>query len=292
MIGIIAAIGASFLWTYACFLWRTQTKNFNAIDINFIKNSFAFIFFLPHVILQFNFGIENKYIFILLISGVLGIGLGDTFYLKSLKLIGTRKTLSIESLSPLVAAISGNIFIKEYLSIRSWIGIIFVSISLLIIIKKQTHLINENYSLIYTSSNPKNYIFAFLSVFCAVIAALLSRYIFLQINISPIITTEIRLLGGIFFLLLFSKFKINFFINKIKMNEKIIFIISILLGTNFGILLQQIVFKTLPIGIGWTLLSTSPIISLFFAKGEEGYISMEIISTTVLLFIGLTLIIL
>ena len=292
MNGIIAAIGASFSWTYACFIWRSQANKFNAIDINFLKNLFAFIFFLPLVILKFNFAIENKYIFILFISGVLGIGLGDTFYLKSLKLIGTRKTLSIESLSPLIAAITGNIFINENLSIRSWIGIISVSISLVVIIKKQTQLINENDNLIFTSSNPKNYIFAFLSIFCAVIAALISRYVFLQINISPIITTEIRLLGGIFFLLLFSKFKINFFINKIRTNEKIIFIISILLGTNFGILLQQIVFKTLPIGIGWTLLSTSPIISLFFARREEGNISREIIGTTVFLFIGLTLIIL
>ena len=76
------------------------------------------------------------------------------------------------------------------------------------------------------------------------------------------------------------------------MNEKFTFIISILLGTNFGILLQQIVFKTLPIGIGWTLLSTSPIISLFFAKREEGNISKQISLTTIILFIGLTLIIL
>ena len=76
------------------------------------------------------------------------------------------------------------------------------------------------------------------------------------------------------------------------MNEKIIFIISVLLGTNFGILLQQIVFKTLPIGIGWTLLSTSPVISLLFAKREEGIISKDIIFSTFLLFVGLTLIIL
>ena len=76
------------------------------------------------------------------------------------------------------------------------------------------------------------------------------------------------------------------------MNERIIFIVSILLGTNFGILLQQIVFKTLPIAIGWTLLSTSPIIALFFSKREEGVISGTIIISTFFLFIGLCLIIL
>ena len=28
-------------------------------------------------------------------------------------------------------------------------------------------------------------------------------------------------------------------------------------------------FKTLPIGVGWALLSTSPVISLFFASNDD-----------------------
>jgi len=70
------------------------------------------------------------------------------------------------------------------------------------------------------------------------------------------------------------------------------FLLSILLGTNIGILLQQVVFKTLPIGVGWALLSTSPVISLFFAKNEEREITKKIICFTCFLFFGLTLIIL
>jgi len=70
------------------------------------------------------------------------------------------------------------------------------------------------------------------------------------------------------------------------------FMLSILLGTNIGILLQQVVFKTLPKGVGWALLSTSPVISLFFAKTEEREITKKIIFFTCFLFFGLTLIIL
>ncbi len=291
MVGIIAAIGASFAWTYACFIWRSQTNKFKPLEINLLKNVLAFLFFLP-ALFTFDFSIETQYIFILFISGILGIGLGDSFYLKSLKLIGTRKTLSIEALSPIIAAFSGGLFINENLPMKSWIGILIVTLSLVIIIKKQIYLIDENSNLISQSSRPKDFIFALLSVFCAVIAALLSRYVFTQIEISPLHTTELRLLGAISFLILFSNFKFNFFIKELSINEKILFFISVLLGTNFGILLQQIVFKKLPIGIGWTLLSTSPIISLLFTKKEEGYISKGIICTTVFLFIGITLIIL
>ena len=291
MFGIIAAIGASFSWAYACFLWRAKTKLFKPQDINFLKNIIAFFIFLPFVI-KFNSYIESKFIFILLLSGIIGIGIGDTFYLKSLKLIGTRKTLSIEVLSPILAALSGDLFIYESLPIKAWFGIIIITFSLILIIRKQNYLIDENSNFKYKKLTIKNYIYAFLSIFSAVSAGLLSRYVFLEVEISPLVTTEIRLIGAIIFLLFCSKFKLNFFIKDLKMKEKFIFIFSVLLGTNFGILLQQIVFKTLPLGIGWAILSTSPIISLIFTKQEEGSINLEIIFTTFLLVGGLTLIIL
>jgi len=93
-------------------------------------------------------------------------------------------------------------------------------------------------------------------------------------------------------LITLKRFKINFFLKNLEKKHKKKFLLSIFLGTNIGILLQQIVFKTLPIGIGWALLSTSPVISLFFARNEEREITKKIIFFTCFLFFGLTLIIL
>ncbi len=291
MIGIFSALGASLSWTYACFIWRSQTNLNRPLDINLLKSLFAFLFFSP-ILLTIKDIIQYKYLILLLFSGVIGIGLGDTFYLKSLKLIGTRKTLSIEALSPLLAALSGVIFIKEKLNIQSWIGIIIVSISLISIIKTRNNLIDDTYKFSTSYFTFKNYIYSFLSVLCAVLGALLSRYVFLKTNLNPLQTTEIRLLGSLIFLLIISRLKINFFINKLNTNNKIKFIFSILLGTNIGIYLQQLVFQNLPLGIGWTFLSTSPIFSLFLANQEEGKLSKETITSTIFLFLGVSLIIL
>ena len=93
-------------------------------------------------------------------------------------------------------------------------------------------------------------------------------------------------------MIILKGFKINFFLKKIEKQQQKRFLISIILGTNIGILLQQIVFKTLPIGVGWALLSISPVISLLFAKNEEREITKKIIFFTCFLFVGLTLIIL
>ncbi|MDC3160663.1 DMT family transporter [Prochlorococcus sp. AH-716-G04] len=291
MIGIFSAFAASISWTYACFIWRSQTEKYKSIDINLVKNIIAFLIFLPAFI---NISVLNdlKSIIILLISGVIGIGLGDTFYIKSLQLIGTRRTLSIETLSPLLAALSGVIFINENLAFRSYIGITMISISLFILLRQRTNLVVNNLTTITEKNNLSIYIFPFLSVIFAVSGGLLSRIVFLESNLSPFQTTEIRLLGSIIFLITIKNFRINFFLKKLDFNDQKRFLLSIFLGTNLGILLQQIVFKTLPLGVGWTLLSTSPLISLFFATKEEGQITKGIIFFTTLLFLGLCLIIL
>ena len=291
MIGIFSALGASLCWTYACFIWRSQTNYYRPLDINLLKNLFAFIFFSP-VLFTLHDIVQYKFLILLLFSGIIGIGFGDTFYLKSLKVIGTRKTLSIEGLSPILAALSGGIFINENLSIKSWVGIIIVSISLISILKEKNNLIDKNYNFSTKYFAYRNYIYSFLSILCAVIGALLARYVFLQTNLNPLQTTEIRLLGSLIFLIIIKRFKINFFINKLESIEKIKFTLSILLGTNIGIYLQQLVFQNLPLGIGWTLLSTSPIFSLFLAQREEGKLSKDTITFTIFLFFGITLIIL
>jgi len=291
LIGIFSAFGASLSWTYACSIWRTQTNIYKPIEINFLKNIIAFIIFSP-VFLVLNYSAHFKYFMILILSGIIGIGLGDTFYLKSLNLIGTRKTLSIEALSPLIAAISGTLFINENLNINAWIGILVVTGSLFKIIRKKSYLLDKDSKLFISNNSLDKYIYSFLSVLCAVIAALLSRFVLLESDLTPILTTEIRLFGSIIFLCLITKLNLKFFINNSSRKDKSNFILSVLMGTNIGIFLQQIVFQTLPLGIGWTLLSTSPVISLFFTKKEEGMLTNEIIFTTLSLFIGICLILL
>ncbi len=291
LIGIFSAFGATLAWTYACSIWRKQTNIYKPIEINFLKNIIAFIIFSP-VILILKYSTDYKYFLILICSGIIGIGLGDTFYLKSLNLIGTRKTLSIEALSPLIAAIAGNLFLDENLNLNAWIGIVIVTGALIKIIKKKSYLLDKDSNLILNDNSLDKYIYSFLSVFCAVIAALLSRFVFLESDLAPIFTTEIRLFGSIIFLCFITKMKLRLFISNFERKEKNQFILSVLMGTNIGILLQQIVFQSLPIGIGWTLLSTSPIVSLLFTKKEEGILTNEIIIITFLLFIGVCLILL
>tara|TARA_B100001250_G_scaffold34368_1_gene27827 strand:+ start:83 stop:454 length:372 start_codon:yes stop_codon:yes gene_type:complete len=123
---------------------------------------------------------------VLIISG---IAIGDTLYINSLKIIGTRKTLSFEALTPIIATIFETISINEIYPQRVWIGSFIVSFSLLMIVRQNT----------YQKDQPREIeilgiLYAFGSILCAVFAALLSRTILISSTLTPFEVTEIRLL--------------------------------------------------------------------------------------------------
>ena len=288
MLGILSALGAASSWTFACYLWRQQTKYFSAAQINITKNIIAFIIFSP-VILTFDFQSSFNEIFVLLLSGTIGISLGDTFYIISLKKLGTRRTLTVEALSPIIATILGAIFLKEILPFKVWVGVFIVSISLVGVAFQKT--INSQ-NITSNKDRKEGFVFAILSVLCAVIAAALSRFVLINSNLNPFQTTEIRLLGSIFALLPFLRKKLTYSVRKIPLKNKISLLFATFLGTNIGILLQQNVFKLLPIGLGWTLLSTSPVMALIFARveGEEVNWKTYLLTATTILGVGIVFI--
>ena len=285
MIGSFAAISAVFFWTFACSIWRRESEKLLPRQINIYKNVLASILFLP-IILTINWSSNISSILVLMISGIVGISIGDNLYLNSLKIIGTRKTLSFEALTPIIATILGRLSINEIYPQKVWIGSFIVSFSLLMIVRQNTF--HKEHSM---KINTLGIICALGSVLCAVIAALLSRIILISSTLSPLQTTEIRLLSAsIFLIFIFKKDFLNL-INKKSITKKSHsnLVLSTILGTNCGILCQQIVFKNLPIGIGWTLLSLSPIFALFISSREGDKINKLTIIYSLLSFFGVAI---
>ena len=128
-----------------------------------------------------------------------------------------------------------------------------------------------------------------LSILCAISAGVLSRLVLTSSDLSPFQSTEIRLISSVFFLLPISGINILSLVGRIKNRNKLKLFIATVLGTNLGILFQQIVYANLPIGLGWTLLSTSTIFSLLFSSSEGDKISKRSIYLAFITFLGLAL---
>ncbi len=285
MIGFFAAISAVICWTFACSIWRKESEELLPRQINIYKNVLASIFFLP-VGFTISWFSDLSSIFVLMISGIVGIAIGDTLYINSLKIIGTRKTLSFEALTPIIATTIESLTINEIYPQKVWIGSLIVSFSLFMIVRQNTF--KKDLS---SKTQIIGILCALGSILCAIFAALLSRIILISSILTPLQTTEIRLLSASIFLFLF--FKNDFFdllskksITKINHSG---LVLSTFIGTNCGIFFQQMVFKFLPIGIGWTLLSLSPILALFISKKEGDNINKLTVIYSLLSFIGIAI---
>ncbi len=107
--GEIASLLAAFLWAFAS-LFYTRT-HLSAFSMNFGKNLIAATVLLTHLRIQtwmndqslFQAGLNSwKW---LSLSGLIGIVIGDTFYFRSLQILGPRRCLMVSTTSPVFAAL-------------------------------------------------------------------------------------------------------------------------------------------------------------------------------------------
>ena len=130
--GVLAGLAAALAWTVASSLWRGLSTSLNALQLNGLKNAIASLLLLP-VLVSIPWSSQPGAWGLLLVSGAIGIAAGDSFYLGALRRMGTRRTLTVEALSPLMAAISGLVWMGESLSARTWLGAALVTTSVLLV---------------------------------------------------------------------------------------------------------------------------------------------------------------
>ncbi len=289
MIGIFAALLSAFAWTIASLIWKQQRFSIPSLKLNFIKNIFALILFLP-AFLSIPWESEKQFVLILILSGVLGISIGDTFYFESLHLIGTSRTLIIHSLAPLIAVISGFVFLREYPPFNVYIGSALVSLSLFLVARSDTSAHNIP-SLRTNFSFLKGIFYSFISLGCGLVAALLSRMVLVSSQLSPYQSSFIRISSALAFLLPLYIYKYPRLLGVIQVKYILSYklFLAAFLGTFLGILLQQVVFSQLAFGLGVILLNTSPIFALLFILNESKYDNKVIIVSALTSFLGVSI---
>lgn len=73
----------------------------------------------------------------LVVSGVLGLAIGDSSYFTSMALIGVRRALLLLSTAPVFAAVGGAIFLHESLGAREIVAIAAVLVGVAVVVNEQ-----------------------------------------------------------------------------------------------------------------------------------------------------------
>ncbi|MGJ5672116.1 MAG: DMT family transporter [Nostochopsis sp.] len=276
--GEIAALSAACLWAIASVVYGRLGKRISPLQLNFLKDIVAIVLLLLTIVLSGELfpNISPISLSLLLLSGVVGIGLGDTVFLASINSLGPRRALLMGTLAPPITAIGAMIFLQEKLNWNAWCGILLTISGVAWVVTERTPEDmgtqgqgGQGRSFSSLSSGVTRPLwrgigFGVLAAITNAMGALFSRAAFSNASVSPLWASLLRLSAGVLILLvwgLFSRSKNQTMRYSDWQSARLILtiIFAAFCGTYLGIWLQQIALKFTVAGIASTLMQTSPV---------------------------------
>lgn len=257
--GEFAALSASLIWAIASIVYTGVGRTIAPLMLNLVKGLMALILLVFTLLLtkQLLPDVNPINVQLLLLSGALGIGLGDTAYFEALNCLGPRRSLILESLAPPIAAILALCFLGEALSAPAWSGIFLTVVGVAWVVLDRTSSLPN-----FQPRSMRGAIAGILAAVSQAGGAVLSRAALVDTDISPLWSTFIRLAAGVLVLLIWLLLRQQPVqaLQPLKSRR----IVVIIAGTAFastylGIWLQQLSLKYAPAGVAQALGATSPI---------------------------------
>lgn len=196
--GEIFALASAAIWALAVILMRRAGDTLPAFELNLFKNCLGLLLLLPTIFLFGGSGLPDYSLLemaIVFFSGVIGIAIADTWYLRALNLMGASRTGIVASMfSPFVILLS-TIFLGERMVLWQWLGFFLVISGVLLVTWRVKH------STIDTSHIRKGAIYGTASMLMMALGIVMVKEI---LEVKPLLwTIELRLAGGISGMLVF-----------------------------------------------------------------------------------------
>ena len=288
-IGESAALTAALLWAISSFLWgRIKLK---AIELNTAKNLIGVVLLGLHILVlsfcfsgpdaseasevatsAFQFRASAAAWWWLGLSGLVGIVIGDTFFFRSLQILGPRRALMMATFSPLFAVAISWVILGEALLVFQIMGVLTTAVGIVIVINEKQGK-KETLDL-FPGSQRAGVLLGIGAAICQATGAAISKF---GMNIDDCTALEASLIrtifsaGGTLLLLASRRQVLAFFRSVIQWSELRKILLASAIGTWLGIWLSQVAFKESPVGIAQTLLSTSPLFAIPLVRIIEGH---------------------
>jgi len=260
-----AALAGAFCWTLATLLWRRIPGTLTANQLNLYKTLLAFLVQLPFLaVVQWPPG-QGQALLLLALSGVVGIAWGDSLFFGALRRLGTRRSLTLTAGGPAVTALAGLVTLGERLHPPQWLGIGLIGLAVALV-AHQTPDREEQGS---PSPPWAGLALALAAMACGSAGALLARSALRTGEVPTLLAATVRL-GAASLVLAPGLSQLAGVLDQRRWRTLPwpSMGVATLLGTNLGILLQQMALAGLPGGLAVALLSTSPVMALPFAHLE------------------------
>ncbi len=259
------ALAAALAWSVSSLISADVTRKIGGLVFNRIRLFMVSIMLILYTTYIGTWDTLNYHnLILILISGFIGIFLGDTLLFIALQKIGPRRNNILFSLAAPFTVLLNIIFLNEIMNIINLIGCFVVFFGVLIAIIYGSNKNNEHRWEVIEGSLKLGVTMGVLAAFCQASGLIIMKPV-LDSGVDPIASASIRTTISFLLLSFTFFFKSKNFVSKSKINMKIIFkiFISGFLGMAVGMSLLLIALQNADAGIVATLSSTSPIIVLF-----------------------------
>lgn len=162
------AIGANLTYSTASMVFSVYAKRFSSMWINQIKVFTAFIAFLIAMTFSDQLAIVSPSVIgLLILSGFLGLCLGDIFLFRAFTTLGPARSLVLYSFQPLMLGIYGFFFLKQTFSFNQTLAVICMIVCIFIFMLERNKTTG--------TWDMKSFIWAFLGITLDAIGVMLTR---------------------------------------------------------------------------------------------------------------------
>ncbi len=270
--GIACVLTASFCWALSTVWYKQLTSRFSNVALNFHKGWITLVGLTLAWPFVAEAGIEivSKHTALLLLSGAIGIGIGDTALFAALKRLNEKQTLLIaESVAPILVVIGGIVFLGEWLTLWQLVAIAIIILSVDLVIGLRGHFKGKNREVLSGTA------LALIAALCQAGGILITRSVLDDGDIHPIASTALRTIGATVFLLLWIRLDIR----RLKPHAGVVvdrtlikpLLLASIIGTLFALSLVQTSLGYVNAAVVQTLIATSAIFSTLIAmfRGEK-----------------------
>ncbi|MCS6959776.1 MAG: DMT family transporter [Pseudanabaenaceae cyanobacterium SKYGB_i_bin29] len=255
--GQLAALSAAFLWAAVSIYYTRLGKQLSPLVLNLAKGIVALFLFAVTIV-----GRQESppvvpwetWLFLAL-SGIAGIGIGDTAFFASLNAWGARRTLLMDSLSPGMTTVLSWLFLQEQLGTKHLLGIALAISGVAIVVG------DRSAGKVDQTDQLRGLGYGLLFVLAQAIGVILSRAALAGSAISPLWSTTTRLTAGVAVLLVWTVVQQS---AKPKWDRETVggVVVAAFFSTYLGIWLQQTALKFAPAPIAQSLSSMGPVFIL------------------------------
>ncbi|WP_462171170.1 DMT family transporter [Pseudoalteromonas xiamenensis] len=290
LFGELVALIAAFSWAFSSYLYKQFSHQLSAFELNVSKGVLASLLMLGVILVTQDMALPSQpqtWLWLIL-SGVIGIAVGDSAYFAALKLLGPARTLVVESLAPVFVILINYVFFSVSLSAQSYLAIALTTLGVVIALYPNDRL----------NTMPTHYMvgitFALTAAFCQALGMVLTKQAVNYGEYSTWWAALIRLFSGTFVIgMLIAFLRHHSLSNALSLrgvSNKTWLMVAIFFGTFLGVWLQFIAVKFTDPAIAQTLFATSPLIvmSITFCRGNR--LTRSMILGGLLAFSGVALI--